>query len=244
MMNTAPTAISPECEPIPTAPQGAGQLPGQAGDDHDDHRPGEQVGGRREDPARLPDAAQVAQAHDADRDDGNDQQDLRADHRDGRQRGERGHDGGAARGGLHRHRDDIVDQQRDRRHLSHPGAEVLPGHHVRAARPGVHGHDLAVGQHHQQHAEQHQQRQRQHQREGGQPEERQQRVQDLLGAVRRRGETVTGQHAERERPGQPLVRQLLGDQRRSEHPALDLIPEPVRRVRRRDRDHGGLAAIP
>jgi nucleotide-binding universal stress UspA family protein len=37
---------------------------------------------------------------------------------------------------LHRDRDHVVDQQRDRGDLGHARAEVLPGHDVRAARPG------------------------------------------------------------------------------------------------------------
>ena len=210
--------------------QAAGQFPGHADDDHRDHRDGEQVGRQGEDPARLADAAQVAQAHEQDGQHRDDQQDLGADDRDPGQRRERGHDRGAARGGLHRDRDHVVDQQRDRGDLGHPRPEVLPRHHVRSARPGVHRHHLAVGQHDQQHAEQDQQGHRQHQREGGQAEEREQRVEDLLGAVRGRGEPVAGQHAERQRLGQALAGQLLGDQRRAEQPALGAVPEAVRQL--------------
>ena len=216
--------------PVCDVRQAAGQLPDDTGDDHRDHRDGEQVGRQGEDPARLADAAQVAQAHEQDGQHRDDQQDLGADDRDPGQRRERGHDRRAARGGLHRDRDHVVDQQRDRGDLGHPRPEVLPGHHVRAARPGVHRHHLAVGQHDQQHAEQDQQGHRQHQREGGQAEERQQRVEDLLGAVRGRREPVAGQHAERQRLGQALAGQLLGDQRRAEQAALGRVPEAVRQL--------------
>ena len=221
-----PTVPAPVCD----VRQAAGQLPDHAGDDHRDHRDGEQVGRQREDPARLADAAQVAQAHEQDGHHRDDQQDLGADDRDPGQRRECGHDRRAARGGLHRDRDHVVDQQRDRGDLGYPRAEVLPGHHVRAARPGVHRHHLAVGQHDQQHAEQDQQGHRQHQREGGQAEERQQRVEDLLGAVRGRGEPVAGQHAERQRLGQALAAQLLGHQRRAEQPTLGAVPEAIRQL--------------
>ena len=246
----APKAISPECgadgdraRSGGSVRQAAGQLADHADDDHEDHRAGEQVGGRGEDPPGLPDAAQVAQAHDGDRRHGDDEQDLGADDRDPGQRRERGHDGRAARGRLHRHRDHVVDQQRDGGHLGDPRAEVLPGHDVRAARPGVDGHHLAVGQDDEHDAGQDQQRHRQHQREGGQAEERQQRVEDLLGAVGRGGQPVAGQHAQRQRPGQPLVRQLLGDQRRPEDPALDRVPEPVGHVGRLGQAGNGPRAV-
>ncbi len=55
-------------------------------------------------------------------------------------RGEGGHAGGH----RHRHRERVVDEQRHRRDLGHVGAEVLPGHHVGAARLGVDLHDLEV----------------------------------------------------------------------------------------------------
>ena len=104
---------------------------------------------------------------------------------------------------VHEHREDDHDQPRALGELHHreqhhdeggigparlgdPRAEILPGHHVGAARPGVHRHHLAVRQHDQHDAEQDEQGHRQHQREGGQAEEREQRAQDLLGAVGRR----------------------------------------------------------
>jgi hypothetical protein len=55
-------------------------------------------------------------------------------------------------------------------------------------------------------------------------------AQDLLGAVGRRGEPVAGQHAQRQRPGQPLVLELLGDQGQAERPALDRIPKSLRQL--------------
>ena len=133
-------------------------LAGQPDDDHQADRAGEQVGREREDPAVLPDAAQVHVAHDQGRDDRDQQQGRRSSPSGLRQRREGRQDRGPARRGLHRDRDHVVDHQRDRGHLGDPRAEVLPGHHVRAARPGVHRHHLAVGQHDQHDAEQDDQR--------------------------------------------------------------------------------------
>ena len=114
--------------------------------------------------------------------------------------------------------DHVVDQQRHRADLRDARAEVLPRHDVRAARPDVDHDDLAVGEHHERHHQQDDQRQRQDQRERRQAGDRQQRDEDLLGAVRRRGDAVRRQHAERQRLGQPLLAELLVDERRPEQP--------------------------
>ncbi len=146
------------------------------------------------------------------------------------QRRERRQDRGAAGGVLHRDRDHVVDHQRHRRHLRDAWAEVLPGDHVRAARPGVDRHHLAVGQHHQGDAEQDHPGHRQQQRERRQAEERQQLVEDQLGAVVRGRDPVTRQHAEGQWLRQPLLGQLLVDQRRAEQAPLHRVPEGLREV--------------
>ena len=196
-------------------------------DDHQADRPGEQVGRQRERPAVLPDAEQVHVAHEERGHDRDQQQGRGVAQRPG-QRRERGQDRGAARRVLHRDRDHVVHHQRHGRDLGDPRAEVLPGHHVGAARPGVDRHHLAVGQHDQEDAEQDHPGQRHQQRERRQAEERQQFVQDQLGAVVRRRDPVAGQHAQGQRLGQPLLLELLGDQRRAEHAALDGVPEGLR----------------
>jgi hypothetical protein len=89
--------------------------------DHQDDRGVEQVGGQREDLARLPDAAQVPEAHQQDDADGY----LGHVGTDGRER--RG-DGRRARRDLNRNRDHVVDQQRDGGDLRDPRPEVaVPG---------------------------------------------------------------------------------------------------------------------
>ncbi len=203
------------------AAQVTDDLPDQAHRDHQQHRAGEQVGRYRERPARLPEAAQVPEAQQQDHAD-RDRLGVRAQHRERRDHGR------GARRRLHRDGDYVVDQQRDRRDLGDPRAEVLPRHHVGAARPDVHHHDLAVGQHHERHDEQDDQGHRQDQRERRQPGQRQQRDEDFLGAVGRGGDAVRRQHAERERVGQPLLGELLVDQRPAEQAALDRVPETVR----------------
>ena len=148
-----------------------------------------------------------------------------ADHRDVRQLRERGDDRRAARRDLHRDRHRVVDEQRDRRDLRHPRPEVLPRHHVGAARPGVDGDDLAVGEHDERDAGQDDQRHRQDQRERREADDLDHLDQHFLGAVRGRGDAVAGQHAERERPGQPLLAHLLVDERRAEQLPLELVAE-------------------
>ena len=160
--------------------------------DHQDDRPGEQVGGQREDLARLPDAAQVAEAHQQDDADGY----LGHVGADGRER--RG-DGRGARRDLHRHRDHVVDQQRHGGDLRDPRPEVVPGDHVGPASPGVDDDDLAVEEHHEQHDEQDHRGHRHQHRERGDAEELDQLDEDFLGAVGRGGDAVRGQHAQREK---------------------------------------------
>ena len=133
-----------------------------------------------------------------------------------------------SRGHLDRHRDHVVDQQRDRADLRDPRAEVLPGHHVGAAGPDVDHDDLAVGQHHQRHHEQDDQGHREDQGERGQARHRDQRDQDFLGAVGGGRDPVGRQDAERERLGQPLLAELLVDERRPEQLRLRRVPEGVR----------------
>ena len=207
----------------------AEELAGQPDDDHQADRPGEQVGRQRERPAVLPDAEQVHVAHQERGRDRDQQQGRGVSQRPGQCR-EGGQDRGAAGRVLHRDRDHVVHHQRHGRDLGDPRAEVLPGHHVGAAGPGVDRHHLAVGQHDQEDAEQDHPGQRHQQRERDQAEERQQFVQDQLGAVVRRRDPVAGQHAQGERLGQPLLFELLGDQRRAEHAALDGVPEGLREL--------------
>ena len=157
--------------------------------------------------------------------------DLAADHRDVAELRERGHDRRAARRRLDRDRDHVVDQQRDRGDLGHPWAEVLPRHHVRAAGPGVDGHDLAVEQHHQRDPEQDHAGHRQQDRESRRvAQDLHQLDQDFLRAVRSGRDPVAGQHAQRERLGQPLLGQLLVDQRRAKQAPLEGIPKALRQA--------------
>jgi hypothetical protein len=205
-------------------PQITEHLAGQPDDDDQDHHGGEQIGGHREGLARLADAAQVAVAHDQDDADRDDGQHVRVaelrDSGDGR-----GHRRGA-RGDLHRHRDHVVDEQGNGGDLGHPGAEVVPGHHVGAAGPGVDGDHLAVGQHDQGHHEQHDAGQRQDQRERGDEQAALEQLdEDFLGAVGRGGDPVRGQHTERQHVGQPLLTESLVDHGRAEQAALHRVPE-------------------
>ena len=131
---------------------------------------------------------------------------------------------------LHRDRDHVVDQQCHRRDLCHPRTEVFPGHYVGSARPGVDGHHLAVGQHHQHDPSQHHQGHRQDQCERRQPHDRQHLDEDLLGTVCGRGDAVAGKHTQRERPGQPLVLELLIDHRGAEEAPFHGIPEALRKI--------------
>ena len=168
----------------------ADQLAVQADDDHQADRAGEQVRRERERPAVLPHSPQVHVAHDQRGGDRDQRQRHRVAQRPA-QRRERRQDRRAAGGVLHSDRDHVVDHQRHRRHLRDARAEVLPGDHVRAARPGVDRDHLAVGQHHQSDTEQDDPGHRQQQRERRQPEERQQFVQDQLRAVVRGRDPVT-----------------------------------------------------
>jgi hypothetical protein len=201
-------------------PQVPHHLADQPDDDHQDDRAREQVGRHRKGPARLLDAPQVPEAHEHD----HAEADLKLVGPDpGEGRGHRGR----ARSDLDRHGHDVVDEQRDRAHLGDARAEVLARHHVGSARPDVDHDDLAVGQQHQHHDEQDDQRHGQDQAERGHAHRGHQHDQDLLGAVRRGGDPVRGQHAERERLGQPLLAEILVDQRRPEQPALCRVPECV-----------------
>src|SRR2546421_732734 len=71
-MPMAPVAVCPGCDV--RLGQVAEHLADQPGDDHEDDRPGEQVGRHREYPAGLPDPAKVPIAHDQDPDHREDQQ--------------------------------------------------------------------------------------------------------------------------------------------------------------------------
>ena len=55
---------------------------------------------------------------------------------------------------------------------------------------------------------------------------------DLLGGVGRRREVVGGEHGERGRLAEPLVRELLGVQRRAEQPVLEPVAERLGHVDR------------
>jgi hypothetical protein len=87
---------------------------------------------------------------------------------------------------------------------------------------------IGVGEHHEQHDEQDHPGHRDEHGEGGGAEDRQQFDEDLLGAVGRGGDAVRGQHAERDRVGQPLFLELRIDHRRAEQAALGRIPEGLR----------------
>ena len=200
------------------------QVADQPDRDHQDDRAREQVGRHGEGPARLLEAAQVPEGHEQDHAHG-DFQLVRAERRDGR--GDRGR----ARRALHRYGHHVVDQQRHCAHLGHPRTEVLPRHHVGAARPDVDHDDLAVGEQDQHHDQQDDQRHRQQQGERGQPHERHERDEDFLGAVGGGGDPVRRQHAERERVGQPLFPEVLVDQWRAEQTTFRRIPECVRQAR-------------
>ena len=193
-------------------------LPDQAHDDHQDDRAREKVGGHGERPSRFLEAAQVAVAHQQD-DGGRDLHLVGADH------GEHGSDGRRARRDLDRNRHDVVNQQRHRANLRDPGPEILPGDYVGAAGPDVDHDDLAVGQHHEHHDQQDHARHGQDEAERREAGHRQQGDQDLFGAVRRGGDAVGGQHAQGERLGQPLLAELLVDERRAQQPAFRRIPE-------------------
>ena len=203
--------------------QRAGRGPDEPDHDHQDDRAGEQVGGQREDLAGLPDAAQVAVAHQQDDADG----DLFAVGTDG---GERGGDGRGAGRDLDGHRHHVVDQQGHGGHLRDPRPEVLPGHHVRTAGPGVNHDHLAVGKHHEQHDEQDHAGHRDEHGESGQAEDRHQLDEDLLGAVGRGGDPVRRQHAQGQLLGQPLLAELRVDHRRPQQAALRRVPEGLREL--------------
>jgi len=200
--------------------QAAQGLTDQADHDHQDDRAGEQVGGHREDAPGFLDPAQVPVAHEQDHAD-RDLQVPRAE------RGERGdHSGGAGRD-LHRHRDDVIDEQGHGGDLRDLGTEVLPGHHVGAARADVDHHHFAVGQHHQDHHHEDDQRDREDDGESGEPGQRQQRDQDLLRAVGGGRDPVGGEHTQGQRFRQALVAKLLVDHGRPEQAAFHRIPEAL-----------------
>jgi hypothetical protein len=208
-------------------PERAERLPYQAHHDHDGHRRGEQVGGHRERPPGLADPAQVAvahQDHDADR-----------DQRDGRRiinGRDRGRDGRCARRHLDRDGDHVIDEQRHRRDLRHPGPEVLPRDHVRPAGPGVDRDDLAVRQHDEGHHEQDNPGERQDERERRDRQAAPEQLdQDFLGAVRRGGDPVGREHAERQPLGEALLGEFLIDQRWPEQAPLEGVPNAFRHVR-------------
>ncbi len=132
-----------------------------------------------------------------------------------------------ARGALHGDRDDVVDEQGDRRDLRDARPEVLARDDVRAARAGVDGDDVAVGEREQEEDQQDRAGDRQQQGEGGDADDRDQDAQHLLRPVRGGGYAVGGEHAERQRVGQFLPGELLVDQRRSEEAALYAVGETV-----------------
>ncbi len=201
--------------------QPAEELADQACDDQDHHHAGEEIGRDGERTARLPDAAQVAVKHQQHNADGDDRQQFGIS----QCRNRRG-DGRRARGDLDRDRHHVVDEQRDCGDLGDPWTKVLPRHDVRAAGPGVDGDDLAVGQHDEGHHEQHDAGQRQDQRERGDAEAAPEQFdQDFLCAVGRGGDPVRREDAERQRLGQPLLAELLVDERRSEQAPFDRIAQ-------------------
>jgi hypothetical protein len=106
----------------------------------------------------------------------------------------------------------------------------MTGNAEAIAGPDVHHDDFAVRQHHQRHDEQDHQRHGQDQGEREQPEVRQQLDQDFLGAVRRGGDAVRGEHTQGERLGQPLIAELLVGERWAQQPAFHRIPEALGEV--------------
>ena len=165
----------------------------------------EEVGGDREEIARLPQAAQVH---------GRDARDEEHAERDAIvvQRGERGGDRGHARGHAHRHRQHVVDEQR--RPRDEPGhlAQVVLGDDVGAAAQGIGQDGLPVRAHH--HRDEHRDREADRDRvdeRGGAREH--QDEQDLLGGVGDGGERVGREHRERGRLREPLVPGLRRSER-------------------------------
>ena len=179
-------------------------------------RGGEEVGGKREGPARLADPAQVAVCEERDDGDG----DLEAPVRKRREGGGQGvRPGGCLHGDGH----DVVDDQGDGGHLGHLHAEVLPGHDVRAAGSRVDHHDLAVREGDEEQHDDDGEGDREQKAESGDADGLHELEKDLLGPVRRRRDAVRGQHAERSRLAEPLDRQALGDQRRPEQRLLQAV---------------------
>jgi hypothetical protein len=123
---------------------------------------GEEVRRHRERPSGLAQPAKVHIAHHEHHGDG----DLGAV---GAERPYRRHNGHGARRDLHRDGNHVVDEQRGGGYLCHPGAEVLPGHHIGAAGTGVGHHHLPVGRGDQNQDEQDHTGDRQEKGERGEP---------------------------------------------------------------------------
>ena len=183
--------------------EAAGHHLGHADPQQHDHVDHEEVGGDGEDLPRLPHAPEVAERDDPD--------EARRRSAPGRfEHVERRDQGRGARGGRHRHGQDVVDEQRGPRHLGGDDAEVVLRHQVRAAGRGVLLDRLPVGEDQEAQHHQHRDGDGHHQRERRQADHRHEDVQDLLGRVRRRREVVRGEDGEGRGLAEPLVLEFLG----------------------------------
>ncbi len=179
--------------------------PDEAVGEHAPEAHHEEVGRDREEIARLPQAPKVH---------GRDPGDEEHAERDAIvvEDGERGGDGGHARGHAHRDRQHVVDEQRGPG--DEPGhlAQVVLGDDVGAAALGIGQDGLPVRADHDrdQHRDREPDRNRVDERGGARDHQDQQ---DLLGGVRHRGERVGREDRERGRLREPLVPGLRRSER-------------------------------
>ena len=135
--------------------------------------------------------------------------------------GERGGAGRALHGDRHR----VVDQQCDGRDLGDLRAEVVAGHHVRAAGRRVVLDDVHVaGGDEEEHA-QDDEHDRHDEGERGEADVRRHLREDLLGAVRRGRDAVGRQDAECDPPVESLAAELFGHERLAEQDPLDPVAQ-------------------
>ena len=196
----------------------ASDLFDDSGDDGEAEHGHEEVGRDGEERARLADTPQVPvdeHQHDADGDgDG-----------EGNQAGDGAGQRCRAGRALDGHRHDVVDHQRHRRHLGHPGAEVVSCHHVGAAcRRVVLDHVEVGARDEEQHADDHEHDGHDH-GEGGEPDVGRQLGEDLLGAIGRGRDAVRSEHSKSGEAVEPLPAELLGDIGATQKDALDAVAE-------------------
>ncbi len=196
--------------------QVAGQLVIDPHDEDQGHRSDEEIRRERERPPRLPQPAKVAIGEHGD-DGDRDLQRIVAEV------GQRGGQRIGARRRLHRHGDDVVEHERDRRDLCHDGPEVLPGDDIGPARAGVDHDDLAIGHRHDDEHREDDRGQRQQHVIGRHPEQRQHDQQHHLRAIGAGGDAVAGQHAQGEGLAELLVLDGVVGERLAEQGLLDLV---------------------